>query len=84
MIISCKGKIGHESWQIVNGRRCIAHSFIHNDTDEFFMPTDVWRSGSIGKLLEIDQPEILNVQLISNKKELENVIPFKRKQLKIQ
>ena len=77
MIISCKGKIGHKSWQIVNGQRCIAHSFIHNDRDEFILPTEVWSSGSIGKVFEIDQLEILNVQLISNKKELENVIPFK-------
>ena len=82
MIISCKGKIGHESWQIANGRRCIAHSFIHNDTDGFVMQTDVWSSRSIGKMFEIDQPEILNVQLISKKKELENVIPFKRKATK--
>ena len=82
MIISCKGKIGHESWQIANGRRCIAHSFIHNDREAFILPTEVWSSGSIGKVFEIDQVEMLNIQLISTKKELEDVIPFKRKATK--
>ena len=33
-------------------------------------------------MFEIDKPEILNVQLVSNKNELEDVIPFKRKPTK--
>ena len=30
MIISCKGKIGHKSWQIANGQRYTVYSFIHS------------------------------------------------------
>ena len=78
LIITCKGKIGHESWEVANGRKCIAHSFIHNNRDEFIMPSSAWKKESIGKVINIDQPEIVNVQLISNKKELGEIIPFRR------
>ena len=43
------------------------------------MTTDVWNSSSAGKIIKIDQPEILNVQLLKNDKTLGEVIPFKRK-----
>ena len=79
MVICCNGKIGHEDWQIANGRKCIAHSFFHAEQDDFNMTTDVWNPSSAGKIIKIDQPEILNVQLLKNDKTLGEVIPFKRK-----
>ena len=42
------------------------------------MPSSTWKKESIGKVVNIDQPEIVNVQLISNKKELGEIIPFRR------
>ena len=41
MVICCNGNIGHEDWQIANGRKCIAHSFFHEEQDDFNMTTDV-------------------------------------------
>ena len=79
MVISCKGKIGHEDWQVANGCRCIAHSFVHAESDGFIMPTDVWHPSSAGKVFKIDQPEVINVQLVSNDKSLGDIIPFRRK-----
>ena len=78
LIICCKGKIGHESWEVANGRWCVAHSFVHNIRDGFVMPSNAWNKESVGQIFDIDQPDILNVQLVSTDKQLGEIVPFKR------
>ena len=42
------------------------------------MPSNAWNKESVGQIFDIDQPDILNVQLVSTDKQLEEIVPFKR------
>ena len=42
------------------------------------MPSNAWNKESVGQIFDIDQPDILNVQLVSTDKQLGEIVPFKR------
>ena len=42
------------------------------------MPSNNWNKRTVGRICHIDQPDILNVQLVSTNKQLDEIVPFKR------
>ena len=51
IVVTVKGKYGHESWEIANGKIGKAHSFIHKESDNFEIPNEAFLSSSSGKYL---------------------------------
>lgn len=56
---------GHETWEIANGRRGKAYSFMHEENGGVRVPEEALRDDAGGKVFTIDQPKIVCVLLNS-------------------
>jgi hypothetical protein len=62
MIIT--SKMGHSSWNLVNGTTCTAHSFSYNDAAKLESIMSSSASFIPGEIVHVDQPDHINVECL--------------------